>query len=389
METSILVQKNPELMSVKSPPSHKPYQYVIKSKTITIREIRNIIKWTNAICQKKDLKSNSICFVLNNTEFFDKLSIMLLECLCEYLLGQNFNVHVKFINIHMNICTEEIIYSPLRLLAHYQSSNEDVIAQYKKCFRYHLYKSHFRKIISPDKNEDGMLASRVMQEVDIFLHSFNIVEDNRNAIAEVVSELLDNAIEHSQSECLFDIDITNNYVKKEDILQTSADSYYGVNIVILNFSETLMGDKLCETLADPDYCPTERTKIVLQARDNHKNYWDENYTEKDFYIISSFQHKVTSRKSKGRTGGTGLTKLLKLIEEKSENYNCYMISGNRTLNFIKEFLNHDENKWVGFNSQNDYINYIPNEDCLSISPVFFPGTAYNLNFVLKCEEDEF
>ena len=54
------------------------------------------------------------------------------------------------------------------------------------------------------------------------------------------------------------------------------------------------------------------------------------------------------------------------------------------INFIKPFL-HSPTGWVGFNEQNEYLNNIPSPKCVGKSKLFFPGTAYNLNLVLKRE----
>ena len=87
------------------------------------------------------------------------------------------------------------------------------------------------------------------------------------------------------------------------------------------------------------------------------------------------------------TGGTGLTHLISALESKSDAYNCYMISGTRILRFQQDLLKQDSSGWVGFNSNHDFINHPPRYDTFSKSPIFLPGVAYNLNFVLKKEQN--
>ena len=76
------------------------------------------------------------------------------------------------------------------------------------------------------------------------------------------------------------------------------------------------------------------------------------------------------------------------MEERSDAYRCYVVSGKRAVNFYKELLEYNDDKWIGFNQENDYISKIPSEIdennlVISESLMYMPGTAYNLNFVMK------
>ena len=48
-------------------------------------------------------------------------------------------------------------------------------------------------------------------------------------------------------------------------------------------------------------------------------------------------------------------------------------------------LTYDENNWVGFNAEGDFLTKKPSLRCINNSGLYFPGTAYNLNFVMKRE----
>ena len=50
-------------------------------------------------------------------------------------------------------------------------------------------------------------------------------------------------------------------------------------------------------------------------------------------------------------------------------------------------LSYDDDNWVGFNTANDFLTQIPDVQCIEKSKIFFPGTAFNLNFVMKLEVD--
>ncbi|WP_187291024.1 hypothetical protein [Clostridium novyi] len=49
---------------------------------------------------------------------------------------------------------------------------------------------------------------------------------------------------------------------------------------------------------------------IYKAYDNHKKFFDDEYTEDDFFLITAFQNHVTSRSYKSGYGGTGLTTLI-------------------------------------------------------------------------------
>ena len=64
---------------------------------------------------------------------------------------------------------------------------------------------------------------------------------------------------------------------------------------------------------------------------------------------------------------------------------CYVMSGKRKLLFRQEYLTYNEDDWLGFNKQNDYLNSRPDESVFGRNQYMFPGTAYNLNFVMEKE----
>lgn len=66
--------------------------------------------------------------------------------------------------------------------------------------------------------------------------------------------------------------------------------------------------------------------------------------------------------------------------------NYYVLSGRHCVIFKREFLEYDKEDWLGFNSERDFFGCVPSKGVLSECPIMFPGTAYNLNFVMKREE---
>ncbi len=352
-----------------------------KSKEIGFREIKRIRNFLNKVFSNNIYSKFPIDVNLGHIVFEDKLSIVLLETICYYFIREyNCSLRVTYC-CSSNILTEGIKYSPLQMLCVSNKQNND---EYKKKSSWDIKGEHFRRLLRASDNENKMLTSNIMQDIDSFLKYFSIMKDHRDSISEVVAELIDNALEHTNSDCLIDLDVTHDYIKGNDKTIQTDETYRGINIVIINFSQRLIGEQLKQKISKNKELP-HRYKLIINAYKNHSKYWNDNYCEDDFFIVSSFQHKISGRDDPSVTGGTGLTKLLKNIEEKSEAYNCYVLSGSRVFYFDHNFINYDIDNWIGFNQQNDYINYPPDSECLYNSDLFFPGTAYNLNFVIKRE----
>lgn len=373
------------LDTIVSPSKYKPkftkdkiYKYVSRADQIDLNEVKNIVLFVSAIRNRHKLSFLPIDIDLGNRIFTDKLSYVLLECLCYYLLTkENCKLNLHFTCQH-TIFNEGIKTSYLKGINSTKGKDEFI-----KHFRFDILKSHYRRVI-PCEDQTGKWTPLINQEIDAFLKPFNIQQSYRDCASDVICELVDNALEHSMSDCLVDIDITNDYTKDRDLNEENL--YCGLNIVIINFSNVLMGNGISQKILllknEKDEIP-QRYNDVITAQSYHQKFWGNDYTEEDFNIITSFQNKISSRETCS-TGGTGLTHLIKALEEETDAYNCYMISGNRKIKFIKQFL-HSPNGWVGFNEQNEYINNIPSRKCIERSELFFSGTAYNLNLVLKKE----
>lgn len=96
------------------------------------------------------------------------------------------------------------------------------------------------------------------------------------------SELVGNAYEHGGSDCLIDVDVTNNNYYKE--CEPDNQCYYGLNAVILNFSNTLFHESLKMKLQNVNDLP-ERYLKVNTAKQYHLKHLNDNYFENDFYTL--------------------------------------------------------------------------------------------------------
>lgn len=350
--------------------------YTIEDEVFDGKTVKKIINFINASIEVyRDIKI-PIVFVLKCRNILDKLSYILFECICYYLLNERKQSVSVIWNPSTNILTEGINYSTLNLL---ETCNTEIKLKFIKDFNNHLYRNHYRNLVDARQKDDTYL-SKLFTNIDMFLKSFDIDETYRDSISEVISELIGNACEHSNSNCLFDLDITTDYYKIDD-----SGKYFGINVAIVCFSDILLGDGIKSKIFDEKFLEG-RYNVVNDAYNNHKKFFCEQceqYNEEDFFNISAFQHKISGRKSHGKTGGTGLTKLIKSLQEKSDADNCYLVSGNRALFFHKDLLKYDNNKWIGFNKENDFLNCPPDKSVLDNCCIYMPGIAYNLNFVVK------
>lgn len=347
---------------------------VIEDEIFSEISIKRIIYYIDGIIKKFGYFRATLLIEVKSKRFKDKLSVMFLECLCYYLLvNLRYNVKVCF-KIEHNIWTEGIRSSPLRILNSYEKKNAD---KYIQKFQSELYQNHFRRLIKFEDIKNTDILSKTMTNLDIFLSAFGISEEFRIKVAEVIVELIGNAGEHGHTDCLVDIDVADKYKKRN-----SDGIFCGVNVAVVNFSDKLVGEAIRKKILENDN-QEGRYKELLDAYIFHRNHFNERYTQEDFFNIAAFQHKISGREKNTTTGGTGLTKLIKALEELSDTHICYMASGDRTIDFNGEYLKYDENRWIGFNSSGNFISDCPNPGVLTPFRLFLPGVAYNLNFALE------
>ena len=357
----------------------------------TGKTIKFIAEKLNAIHKQYKRMKIPIVFDFGSVEFIDKLTFVIFECIC-YDLIVNYGHHIQVymnVNIQDNVHTAGIASSPLLLL---NGTNIKSVKKYPDKFKMDLYRSHFRRMVQGTTREETNYLGRLYEEIDSFLKPFDIEEVSRDKVANVISELVGNGCEHGDGDCLIDIDVAPNYTKMVENIP-DGHKYYGINIAVVNFSRTLLGDGIYKNVLNGQQNQySERYKTVIEAFQNHRQFFNQDYLIEDFCNITAFQHKISGRGDNNPTGGTGLTKLIQSLEERSDAYRCYVVSGRRAVNFYKELLEYNSDNWLGFNEEKDYISNIPSKKCperevLSDSLMYFPGTAYNLNFVMKVNEE--
>lgn len=337
-------------------------------------DIRDILMFINCIHQQFKNIRVPISFEFGKITFIDKLTYIIFEIVCYVLIcDYKHDVFVKF-DCNKSIITEGIESSPLLLLT---TGEKQHLEKFIKKFKYELYRRHYRRLLTQE-DMHGDKLSQIMDDITYFLKNFNVTEESINDLAEVIIELIGNVHEHTSTDCLVDLDVTQQYNKVD-----SEGVFYGINITVINFSSELFYEPLKRKLFLERNEWDDRYLKVLQAFDKHKQFFDDKYREEDFFNIASFQHKISGNANKNATGGTGLTKLICSLEKRSDMHMCYMTSGKRILNFIYEYMEYNEENWIGFNAEKNFFLAKPDIRNFSTNAFYLPGTAYNLNFIME------
>ena len=322
-----------------------------------------------------------VVFSLGKVKIADKLSYILFECICYSLMNDYHHRVFVYWKPRNNILTDGVFCSPLVLL---NDSTTESKREYLSKFNMEIYKNHFRRVVNGKQKGKTNYLGDLLQQLDSFLKYFDIVKEYRDQITEVITELVGNACEHAKTECLLDIDITEDYSKKVKNIKQEG-KFYGINIVIINFSEILLGTDIKKKMLSQK--ATSKRYIELEkAYQFHKCQFSKEYTESDFYNLAALQDKISGRLQFDKSGGTGLTLLIRSLQEKSDMDSCYVATGDRCIFFYKELLKYNEQNWLGFNKTQDFFRAIPEKEVIRPCYAYIPGTAFNLNFVMRGED---
>ncbi|MGL5377459.1 MAG: hypothetical protein ACRDAT_04060 [Cetobacterium sp.] len=340
---------------------------------------KTIVKIFRKISQAKkefDNEKVTVILKLGDITFKDKSVYILLESMIYSICKESkfkFKVIVNTMRLS-NIYYSRITFSLLNKYKNTIIKKEEFIHDFLKM---ELSKFKYRKIVNSDESFN---LSKLLTELNSFFIIYNINENFKEHLAEMLVELAGNANEHSLSDCLIDLTI-DNAINKVDMHKCIT-----VDIVVLNFSKILLGHGIKENFnANKAFNRINFIKDLKIAYDNHSKYFSEEYTEEDFFNISTFQWRFSGRKDiVEENGGTGLTKVIQFLLDVSEANDCYVYSGTRAIVFEKELIGvkSKEIPYVGFNKNSDYLNSIPDEKVIGKSMFHLNGTLYNLKFVL-------
>ena len=154
--------------SVKISPQ-KSYVYVTYADKVDIAEIRKILNFINAIRKKHRISLLPIVINLKDSIFEDKLSYILLECICFNLIERDGCKLALIFNCKYSIYNEGIKTSCLK----HVNGTKEGIEKFKKTFKFDIFQSHFRRIVNYESFSMES-TSRMMQDVDNFLKGWGI-----------------------------------------------------------------------------------------------------------------------------------------------------------------------------------------------------------------------
>ncbi|SCY81222.1 hypothetical protein SAMN02910292_03037 [Lachnospiraceae bacterium XBB2008] len=220
--------------------------------------------------------------------------------------------------------------------------------------------------------------SKIVTECYRLLKKYPINKTDIRYIYSVIGELIGNGHEHGNTDtCFLDIDITDKATSRDGSIPTIA-----VNVVVYNFSNNLLWHALERKINRTDLVE-EQARIanaIKQARENHEERFDEQYTKDDFSNISMFQG-LSCRDSSRPDGGVGLSKLMEVLNHTSGNL-CFVLTGHNAIVFNKDYIERKDG-FIGFNEKHEYIEDIPIiDDNILHTEFYMPGVAYNFSFNL-------
>ena len=237
----------------------------------------------------------------------------------------------------------------------------------------------FRSIVS---SEDITKLSTLSTNLRFYFKSVNCLFEKDviknallNEIITIISELVGNATEHAESDCIVycSVDPALDKNKKDCIL---------IAICIINLSNIKLYTKILEKIK---HSPNEINEKVNKAKQLHQKHFSNKYTLEHFGMIANFQKEVSTRYDiENGTGGTGLPTFINKIEGLIDDEYCYVASGNSAIFFEHKYTKL-ENGEVGFNEKCRFIDDVPNESVLRKIPFLLNGTMYNIHLIINKE----
>lgn len=332
--------------------------YYIKDYCLDEKVLQDIIVWIYTCMGKYKI----LTIELENVIYDNRLCYVILECIVEYLAYSGINVNIilkntKYTNSNINTIINGV------------TKGRKVYERYRKIAKYNA--------------KENTYSSIIMSDLCFLLKAYGVGEENSFRIADVAAELTGNALEHGRSDCLIDC----MYTKQRVECGGDKKEIKWISLIVMNVSGILLGDPLYikyEVCKEREkYKEEENYPIISEAYKYHQRDFSEKYGKRDFYLISSFQDRITGRREIAYTGGTGLTTLIGSAKMDSNNSECYVHSGNKKLIFNRNILGGERDGLVGFNIRNEFIHYIPDLNYYVNSPLYIPGTAYNLNYFIR------
>lgn len=347
----------------------------VQEEVFDSTSLNELACYFKCLLRYKFLNSNIIIY-LKSCRFKDKITYIILESLIYHLLTHsNYIINIAFKDkkiyneIHNNKFWKSALFIALDKFGRLEKSK--FISEYTKSII--LNDTLYRRYLTIEQLGDSKMPSQILTEIRTTLKVREGYEKLSKDVAIIISELVCNVASHAEGECIIDIDFSD--------LQNGAR---GLNIGFINFNSETIYNKI-QTFVKQEYYNLDDPiyKDVYKAYNIHKKSFDEQYTEEHFFLLTAFQNHVTTRRKDSVSNGTGLATLIKRIVGKVDRDYSYILSGNKVLGFIGEYLEFSDG-FIGFNEEKDYINIRPAKKVIDKSNFYIPGTVYQL--VLITEE---
>ena len=310
----------------------------------------------------------------------DDATLIVFESMLYYLIkNYNFDIQYTF-KVNKNLVGYEL-YKLSNLIKYDNKKIDklDFIQNYEKNFDISMH--HYKKVcINSKENKKSEYLSLLYDDICNFLKNNYINQNYYEALGETIAEIVGNCLEHSDTDTILDIKITRSYKDNNECKF--------VNVTVISFTKEKFGEKLKQFIFNEEKGFNSSNEIVKKAYNIQCKKFNNNYSIDNFLMVSAFQKNVTTRKNSEGSGGKGLTRFIETLIDLSIDDFCYVMNGNTIIFLKKTFLKLNEDGTIGFNTENNYIENLPNSQTVVNSNKCFNGTIHNLSFILEGGQNE-
>ena len=245
-------------------------------------------------------------------------------------------------------------------------------------FARHDLSTRFKKIVG----EGPWDSSIAISECSAFLNNAKVDRKAIDAVADVIGELAPNAIEHGRTNCMIDVCYERSKSRE-------GKSYTSISLVVYDFSEKLLWSDLYNKIfvnSEEIVFKRQRINTVKEAWREHQKHFSKDYSEEDFYNLMAFQ-KISGRNGDRFDGGLGISTLMEKVRKYSDDDECYALSGYGAMHLKRELTVPDEDGFIAFNKEQQFVKKIPDEDGVMKTKFYMPGVAYNMTFYFEEVQD--
>ena len=310
----------------------------------------------------------------------DDATLIVFESMLYYLIkNYNFDIQYTF-KVNKNLVGYEL-YKLSNLIKYDNKKIDklDFIQNYEKNFDISMH--HYKKVcINSKENKKSEYLSLLYDDICNFLKNNYINQNYYEALGETIAEIVGNCLEHSDTDTILDIKITRSYKDNNECKF--------VNVTVISFTKEKFGEKLKQFIFNEEKGFNSSNEIVKKAYNIQCKKFNNNYSIDNFLMVSAIQKNVTTRKNSEGSGGKGLTRFIETLIDLSIDDFCYVMNGNTIIFLKKPFLKLNEDGTIGFNTENNYIENLPNSQTVVNSNKCFNGTIHNLSFILEGGQNE-